>query len=134
MKNYSTYQKAFFLTSLLLSFLFFYTLYGKIASQEFRQLGIIASVYGVSMFIAGLFWGYLDRVRNSRKDIGFTFHFITYLNVNFSSIVWMFIFLNFSMQNFLLSMLNLIIWGFLLWLHYQYSKRSIKGYHQQNIF
>lgn len=134
MKNYSTFQKAFFLTSLILSHLFFYTLYDKIASQDFRQLGIIATVYGVSMFIAGLFWGYLDRARNSRKDIGFTFHVFTYLNVNFSSIFWMFIFLNFSMQNVLYAILHLIIWGFFLWLHYQYSKRSIKGYHQQEIF
>ena len=86
------------------------------------------------MFTAGLFWGYLDRVRNSRKDIGFTVHLMTYLSVNFSSIIWMFIFLNFNMQNFLLSMQYLIIWGFFLWLHYQYSKRSIKGYHKQEIF
>jgi site-specific recombinase len=52
------------------------------ANHQWKNINIIAMVYGVLMFINGLANGYFDNDRMQKIDLAFRYHLLTFIIVN----------------------------------------------------
>ena len=134
MKTITNNLKYFGGLTLIFSIAFFYYLYSAVLAQSYSDIWIYVSLYGAALFISGFVLGYRDPVRKSRLDLGFYYHLITFIVVNFVGIISLFIAMGFSFRTLLNAAASLIFWGLGLLVHYYFSSRSIKGINKREIF
>jgi len=134
MHQFSSNQRAFVLVSVLLTSAFLYSLSYCISNQNWNSIIFWAVVFGVAMFGNGFWFGYKDNQSQTRVDLSFRYHLLTYFSVN-GVFILSFIIPGF-MQFFTLEGLagQFLAWGFGLLLHFYLSKRTIKGYDPEEIF
>ncbi len=132
MRKLSKQQLIFAIVSIVLTVVFLYTLNHFIDTKIWKNINIIAIAYGALMFVNGLANGYFDDDRFQRFDLGFRYHIITFLTVNSMHLI--FVLLpdsNYTFTNFILSAL---FWGIGVFGHYQYARKTIKGYTPEELF
>ena len=134
MKTLTNNLKYFCGLTLIFSITFFYYLYSSILIESYNKIWVYATLFGIALFISGFALGYNDSVRKSRLDLGFQYHLMTFIIVNFIGIVSLFIAMGFNMKTLLYSILSLIPWGIGLYANYYSSSKSIKGMDKKDIF
>lgn len=134
MKKLTTNLKYFAIALMVLTLTFSYYLYSFIASEQYTNIIVLATVFGISVFAIGLYFGYNDKEVNTKIDLGFNYHLFTYIIVNGIGILWLFSVLGFTNENIKMAASQLLFWGIGLFVHYLFSRRSIKGYDRDTIF
>ena len=134
MKTITKNQKYYGVLTLLFSVAFFYYLYSALETRTYDHIWIYAIVYGSLLFAGGLYFGYRDSIRESRKDLGFQYHLTVFMIVNLISVPWLFIVMGVSMDSLMNAGFQLIPWGLGLLIHYFFSSKSIKGISKQELF
>lgn len=134
MKKLTTNLKYFAIALMVLTLTFSYYLYSFIASEQYTNIIVLATAFGISVFAVGLYFGYNDKEVNTKIDLGFNYHLFTYIIVNGIGIIWLFSVLGFTNENIKMAASQLLFWGIGLFVHYLFSRRSIKGYDRDTIF
>ena len=127
-------QKYFAVLTILLSLVFFKLLIDDLTIEAYGNLWIYALIYGIVMFLNGLYFGYNDPVRETRHDLGFQYHLITYIIVNVIGINWFIFKFADSGNAFFWIVIQCVPWGLGVLLHYYLSLRCIKGMDKEEIF
>lgn len=132
MKQFTVNQKSFSLISIVLTISFYYILFTSLGSKNYSVVIISAIGYAITMFLNGFMCGKNDKVKELRIDIGFRYHFLTYVICNSIYLIFIIaIFPNFDVFSFIGQVGG---WGIGLIAHYFYSKKSIKGYQKEELF
>lgn len=118
----------------IFSLAFFYLLYTDLSIQHFNHIWIYVVAYGSLLCISGLTLGYKDSVRNTRLDLGFQYHFITFIIVNCIGIVAFLTLMEVTAETLIASFLSILFWALGLGVHYYFSSKSIKGFDKEDIF
>lgn len=134
MKTISNNLKYFALFTLILSILFFNYLYSSLEKDVYNNIVLFAILYGASVFISGLIYGFREKVRHTRGDIEFRYHLVTFSIVNSVGITFLIIYMGLNFKNVLIISSQLFFWGIGLLVHYYFSSRSIKGMDAGEIF
>jgi len=134
MKTMTKNQKYFGILVLIFSVTFFYYLYSALKTEVYNNIWLYAIAFGILLFTSGLVLGYNDSVRESRTDIGFQYHIITFIVVNIIGIPWLFITMGININTMLNVTLQIMPWGLGLLLHYYFSSTSIKGMNKKVLF
>jgi hypothetical protein len=139
MKKLATpYLLKFALVATVLTIIFRYFLSYGIDSKSTIITVLSAILYFVCMFIAGLYFGKKDSDYLPIYDVGFRFHFTTYLVHNLISELWFILNLNSVYEKIWTVHLTAIFWGIGLLFHYLYflktRNRSINGLDKQDLF
>ena len=134
MKTMSQNLKYFSGLTLIFSVIFFYYLYSSLLIGSYGKIWIYAILFGTALFVSGLILGSKDSVRNSRQDLGFQYHLMTFVIVNSVGIISILITLGFSIQNFITGILSILFWALGLIVHYYFSLKTIKGIDKREIF
>lgn len=134
MKKYLTRNSiGFGFTAAALSASFFYFLFTALNKKEYGLIWLYGSLYAASMFLSGFLWGYFDNVRKTRNDIGFLYNLITFIvtnTVGFLGATFLY-----KGSDWMVSyVLQLVFWGLGLFIHYYFSRRSIKGMPPDELF
>jgi hypothetical protein len=139
MKNFITsylLKFAFVATILVIIFRYFLS-YG--IENESRLIIVLSSVsYSICMFIAGFYFGKKDGNFLPIYDVGFRFHFTTYLVHNIISELWFILKFNSGFERIERIHQTVIIWGILLLIHFiifmLMRKKSFKGLDKKELF
>ena len=118
----------------ILSVLFFYLLYSDLSINVYHRIWIYATLYGSALFLSGLAFGYRDSIRDTRLDLGFFYHLVTFVIVNVVGLVSLFIAMGSYPITLLSGLLPTFFWFLGLIIHYYFSSRSIKGMDRDSIF
>ena len=117
---------------------FRYSLSYYIENQLFNATIIIAVIYFLYNFGIGWFFGKKDHESLPLYDIGFRFHFVTYLLFNIMSILWFQLGLNSHYESIRVVYITALFWGIGLLIHfilYLFArKNSINGLNKNEIF
>ncbi len=99
---------------------------------------VIAAIYFVFNFLTGFILGKRDYESLPLYDVGFRFHFATFLIFNVVSLSWFYLGLNAHVEKIELVYITAIIWSVFLAMHfffYLYArKHSISGIRKEDIF
>ncbi|MEO9483987.1 MAG: hypothetical protein ABJG47_11095 [Ekhidna sp.] len=120
--------------AMLFSVIFFHYLYTNLIIEHYENILAYAVIYGVSLFISGLILGYNDPVRGSRLDLGYYYHLVTFIIVNFVGLISLLAAMGFNTYNLLIGTLSILPWTLGLFVHYYFSNKSIKGFDKQSAF
>lgn len=134
MKTMSNNLKYFSGLTLILSVAFFYNLVTKLQALDFSKIWLIALIFGVFLFASGLILGYKDSMRDSRADLGFQYHLMTFIIVNIVGIPWLLVAFGTDSSNLINIAYQCVPWGIGLATHYYFSTKSIKGVSKEEIF
>ncbi len=134
MKTMTTNLKYFSSLTAIFSVIFFYYLYTAISIDSYDKIWIYATLYGAVLFISGLILGYHDTVRDSRLDLGFHYHLMTFIIVNLIGILSAFVVMGFNIDTLLYAILPIAFWTLGLFVHHYLSSKTIKGMDKGNIF
>lgn len=134
MKKITNNLKYFSVLTLVFSIAFFYSLYSSLATASFSNIWIYCSLFGISLFASGLGLGYNDSVRDSRIDLGFYYHLMTFIIVNSIGLISMFLVMGFHIHTLYYSVFSVFFWAIGLAIHYYFSSRTIKGIDKRDIF
>jgi len=134
MKYTTPHLIGFALTTIILSSAFFYYLFTNLVDENYSYIHYVALGFGALMFISGLSWGNKDSARKSRHDLGFLYHFYTFIFVNVVNFV--FILLYPELREFMLDifLISLGFWAIGILLHYYQSRKHIKGMSKEDLF
>ncbi len=130
----TTNLKFFCGLAMVFSFAFFYSLYAALSAQAYNSIWIYALLFGLGLLISGFYLGYNDPVRDSKLDLGFQYHLVTFIIVNSIGIPALFLYMGFNTETVLGASSSSVFWGLGLMVHYYFSSRSIKGLDKKNIF
>jgi hypothetical protein len=104
----------------------------------FGIVWIVTAAYGVSVFIIGWVFGKRDRLHLSLYDIGFRFHFATYIICNLIAESWYLLGLQSDCEKISTVHLTAFIWGIGIIIHFVIylitRKNAIKGIKKSEIF
>ncbi len=105
---------------------------------RYNQVWIITVLYFVFNFAIGWFFGKRDRELLPLYDIGFRFHFVTYLIFNSVSLFWFLCGFHSQSENIRAIFTMIIFWGIGLLIHYIFyllaRKKTINGINKEEIF
>lgn len=117
---------------------FRYSLSYYLENQFFNATIIIAVIYFFYNFGIGWFFGKKDHESLPLYDVGFRFHFVTYLLFNTVSILWFLLGLNSHFENIRVIYITALFWGIGLLIHFILylvaHKHSINGLNKNDIF
>ena len=82
MKTITSFLLRFALTAIILTIIFRYFLSYGIENKSLIIIALSAILYGAAMFISGWYFGKKDGEYLPIYDVGFRFHFTTYLIYN----------------------------------------------------
>lgn len=122
----------------LLTLVFRFALSASLESNETTLIWISAFLYGILAFIAGWIFGSRDNKSLPLFDVGFRFHFTTYLIFGIISELW-FVF-GFQSKDETISTVHwtLVLWGFFILIHLVIylitRKKTIEGLDKSDIF
>jgi hypothetical protein len=134
MQRLTNPQWRFLALTILLSCTFFYALVHAIHHQLWLRVLFLALGYGTAMFFNGLFFGRQEAASESRTDLGFRYHLLTYAAVNAVYLLSLFLPGFWPHMPLYAVFGQLLAWGLGLLIHYLYSRNSIKGYDPEEIF
>ncbi len=138
MKTITKNLLAFSIALAVLTIAFRFSLSTMLQNQLFSNVWIIATIYGILIFIIGWIFGKKDKMNLPLYDIGFRFHFATYIICNLIAEVWYLIGLQSEYENVRTVHLTVIFWGIALLIHFiiylATRKNAIKGIKKTEIF
>ncbi len=118
MKKLSPFLIAFASIAAVFTLIFRYNLSFALDSQSQEKIILSALIYGISMFIAGSYFGQIDRKSQTGRDFGLRFHLSTYLVYNILSVLWFNLGLNSRFETVDSVYSTIIIWGLFLSIHF----------------
>jgi hypothetical protein len=123
---------------IILTILFRFGLSEMLKSKNFAIVMVISSLYGLLVFIIGWIFGKKDYETLPLYDIGFRFHFATYLVCNLIAEAWFYFGLQSQYENVKTIHLTAILWGIGLIIHFIFfvitRKHAINGIKKTEIF
>lgn len=133
MQKFSIPQAFFSVLTIGASIVFYYLLDHYIHRKEFSSIMELSVVYSMALLLSGLLCGLFERAHLVRYDIGFRYHVLTFIGAN-SVVLFLVFFVNGS--NFTISyfLIQLLCWGFGLFIHYLSIRKNIKDYSASEIF
>ncbi|PID91512.1 MAG: hypothetical protein CSA96_08015 [Bacteroidetes bacterium] len=127
MKTITPYLLRFTLTAILLTIVFRYVLSYGIAHFATAIIVLAAGTYFVAMFASGWYFGKKDAEYLPILDIGFRFHFSTYLIHNSISLLWIGLGFASKYETIELPLMVSLFWGIGLLLHFIFFLRERKN-------
>ena len=138
MKSINQYLSKFAITILVLTVLFRYSLSTLLSNKEFILVIIPSILYFFAMFISGFYFGKKDKEFLPIFDIGFRFHFVTYIVYILISEIWFLMRFASKYENIKTVHITAIIWGFFLVIHFVFylvaKKNSINNLDKSDLF
>lgn len=138
MKTITTFLLRFALTATILTVIFRFTLSYGIEINSNIIIILSAVLYGVAMFIFGWYFGKKDGEYLPIYDVGFRFHFTTYLIHNLVSFLWFVFNFNSHYEKIGIIYTTAIIWGVFLIVHFisfiWTRKNSINNLNKEDLF
>lgn len=138
MKTITPFLLRFALIATLLTITFRYFLSNGIDNKSSIIICISAILYGVGMFISGWYFGKKDGEYLPIYDVGFRFHFTTYLIHNLVSVLWFIFDFNSRYENIQTVYTTALIWGAFLIVHFLFfywaRKNSINNLDKEDLF
>lgn len=130
---------------LYFAFLFFigaivfrYSLSHFLENHSYNLVWIIAVFYFFFNFMIGWFFGKRDYESLPLFDLGFRFHFVTYLIFNIVSILWFSFGFHSQFENIRIVYIIAFFWGLGLFVHLIFyliaRKNSLNGLNKEEIF
>lgn len=126
----------FAVCALLSTIVFRYTLNLAVGKESLAAALVCSIVYFGLMYLAGWYFGSKDAVENEIHDIGFRYHFITYLlciALGYASY-----YIGWNTEPLKSMNIGAIAWGIGLALHFVFflfaQKNAIRGYAKEEIF
>lgn len=133
-KNLMNFGIFFFIGAIV----FRYSLSHFLDSHSYGLVWITAVIYFFFNFIIGWFFGKRDYESLPLYDIGFRFHFVTYLLFNVVSLAWFSLGFHSHFENIRIVYLTALFWGIGLLIHFILyliaRKNSINGLNREEIF
>lgn len=133
-KNLMYFAVLFFIMAII----FRYSLSDFIENRSFNLIWIIAVIYFFLNFFIGWFFGKRDYESIPLNDIGFRFHFVTYLLFNLVSVLWFSFGFNSQYESIRVVYNTALFWGIGLLIHFIFylleRKNSINGLNKEEIF
>ncbi len=128
----------FAIAAIVSATLFRYFLTYGIEIKSGSVIGISASIYAILMFLSGWNFGKEDKEYLPVYDVGFRFHFTTYLIHNVVSELWFVLGFNSKYENIAAIHTVAIIWGLFLLVHFivflRTRKNAINNLHKEDLF
>lgn len=118
MKLITPFLLRFIVAAALLTIAFRYFLSYFLASGQNMAVILVAVGYGLGMFVSGLYFGIKDGAYLPIYDIGFRFHFATYVIHNSISAAWLLSGFASQKENIDQFYTTMIIWGVFLLIHF----------------
>lgn len=138
MKTITPFLLRFALTATFFTIIFRYFLSYGIENKSSIIIASSAGLYGVAMFISGWYFGKKDGEYLPIYDVGFRFHFTTYLIHNLISILWFVFDFNSHYEKIQTVYSTVIIWGVILIVHFLFflraRKNSINNLDKEDLF
>lgn len=126
----------FAISALFLTVLFRYALNLCIGVNSLFGTVSCSIVYGGLMYLLGWYFGKKDAVENEVHDIGFRYHFITYIlciGIGYGAYYW-----GWNTETLRAMAITAISWGIGLAIHFVFflleQRKTIKGYAKDEIF
>lgn len=133
-KNLMYFAVLFFIAAIV----FRYMLSDFIENHSYTLIWIIAVIYFFLIVFMGWFFGKRDYEVLPLYDIGFRFHFVTYLLFNTVSVLWFVFGFHSHFERIEVVYITALIWGGFLLIHFIFyvyaQKQSIKGLNKEDIF
>jgi len=122
----------------VITIVFRYALSALLQSQHFSIVWFLTVFYALLIFALGWIFGKRDRLAFAWYDIGFRFHFNTYVICNAIALVWFTMNFQSSYERIGSVYSTILYWGIGLLIHfiiYLYTRRySIKGIQKSELF
>ncbi len=138
MKTITKNLLAFSIGLVVLTIAFRFSLSTMLQNRLFGSVWIVATIYGILIFIIGWIFGKKDKMNLPLYDIGFRFHLATYIICNLIAEVWYLIGLQSEYENIRTVHLTVIFWGIGLFIHFIIylvtRKNAINGIKKSEIF
>ena len=138
MKTIHHYLFKFAVTILILTVIFRYSLSTLLSNKEFVLVFIPAIIYLLAMFFSGWYFGKKDKEFLPIFDIGFRFHFVTYIIFTLVSEIWFLMGFASKYENIKTVHITAIIWGFFIVIHFIFyltaKKNSINNLDKSDLF
>ena len=126
----------FAISALFLTVLFRYALNLCIGVNSLFETVSCSIVYGGLMYLLGWYFGKKDAVENEVHDIGFRYHFVTYIlciGIGYGAYYW-----GWNTETLRAMAITAISWGIGLAIHFVFflleQRKTIKGYAKDEIF
>lgn len=126
----------FAIGALFLTVLFRYALNLCIGVNSLFGTVSCSIVYGGLMYLLGWYFGKKDAVENEVHDIGFRYHFVTYIlciGIGYGAYYW-----GWNTETLRAMAITAISWGIGLAIHFVFflleQRKTIKGYAKDEIF
>lgn len=126
----------FAISALFLTVLFRYALNLCIGVNSLFGTVSCSIVYGGLMYLLGWYFGKKDAVENEVHDIGFRYHFVSYIlciGIGYGAYYW-----GWNTETLRAMAITAISWGIGLAIHFVFSlleqRKTIKGYAKDEIF
>ncbi len=117
---------------------FRYSLSHFIENRAYNPIWMIAVIYFLFNFFIGWFFGKRDYESLPLYDIGFRFHFATYLLFNIVSVLWFIFGFHSHFESIRIVYITALFWGIGLLIHFilylMARKNSINGLNKEEIF
>lgn len=138
MKTITPFLLRFALTATFLTMTFRYFLSYGIENKSWIIIILSAILYGVTMFISGWYFGKKDGEYLPFYDVGFRFHFTTYLIHNLISLLWFVFDFNSHYERIETVYTTAIMWGIFLIAHLLFflyaRKNTINNLDKEDLF
>ncbi|HNR41038.1 MAG TPA: hypothetical protein PKL65_02305 [Bacteroidales bacterium] len=138
MKTITLFLIRFALSATALTIIFRYGLSYGMENKSAFVVASAAIIYGITMFILGWYFGKKDGEYLPIYDVGFRFHFTTYLVFNTVSLLWFVLGLNAHNEKVKIIYITAIIWGAVLITHFLFflwtRKNSINNLYKEDLF
>ncbi len=138
MKTLTKNLRFYALALIALTILFRFSLSLLLQDREFSIIWVLATLYGISVFIVAWIFGRKDKLHLPLYDIGFRFHLTTYLICNSIAKLWHSFNFQSDYENIKSVHLTIIIWGACLAVHFIIytitRKNVIRGIKKSEIF
>lgn len=138
MRTITKYLIGFAVTAAILTVVFRFCLSYFLANKDFIMASISGVIYFVAMFTSGFFWGKKDGEYLPIYDVGFRFHFSTYLIFIVISELWFILGINSVYEQINVVHYTAMIWGFFILIHFfiyiYYRRKSINGLNKNDLF
>lgn len=138
MKTITPYLMKFAATAILFTLFFRYFLSYGIEKQNSIIILTAAVVYGAAMFASGWYFGKKEGDYLPIYDVGFRFHFVTFIIHNGISELWLLLGFASTYERIETVHYTLLFWLPFLIIHFIFyirmRKKTIKGLHKEDLF
>ena len=138
MKTITPYLLWFALTITALTLIFRFFLSYGIENDSIAAIAVSAAIYGFLMFGTGWYFGHKDEEYLPIYDIGFRFHFTTYIIHSAITLLWIKFGFCSKNEDTDITFNVLIYWGMLVLIHFVFflctRKNSIKNLDKDDLF